>query len=327
MRTRHLLTLCCVFLLSIGSRNGLIAQNAPRVSPDNDATSARKVAASTANDAASNASQSDPRIGPGDLLELKVFGAPELGGTLRVSGAGEITVPLIGAEKVAGLSPEQAQKNLEQRLVSGGFLRDPHVNILVKFATQGISVLGEVARPGIYPLLGSPRLFDALSAAGGATNRAGKMIYISRREDPSAGSAILLSQDPRQSLAQNVFLQPGDTVMVARAGIVYVSGDVRTPGGYVMNNDENLTVLQAIALAQGLNPTASTKNVRIIRRKEGKLQEIPVELKQIMTAKAPDISLENEDVLFVPNSASKSAARRSLESVVQVATGLAIYRR
>src|SRR5438105_592779 len=78
MRTRHLLTLCCVFLLSIGSRNGLIAQNAPRVSPDNDATSARKVAASTANDAASNASQSDPRIGPGDLLELKVFGAPEL---------------------------------------------------------------------------------------------------------------------------------------------------------------------------------------------------------------------------------------------------------
>ncbi|PYY16282.1 MAG: polysaccharide export protein [Acidobacteria bacterium] len=327
MRTRHLLTLCCVFLLSIGSRNGLIAQNAPRVSPDNDATSARKVAASTANDAASNASQSDPRIGPGDLLELKVFGAPELGGTLRVSGAGEITVPLIGAEKVAGLSPEQAQKNLEQRLVSGGFLRDPHVNILVKFATQGISVLGEVARPGIYPLLGSPRLFDALSAAGGATNRAGKMIYISRREDPSAGSAILLSQDPRQSLAQNVFLQPGDTVMVSRAGIVYVSGDVRTPGGYVMNNDENLTVLQAIALAQGLNPTASTKNVRIIRRKEGKLQEIPVELKQIMTAKAPDISLENEDVLFVPNSASKSAARRSLESVVQVATGLAIYRR
>ena len=328
MRTRHLLILCCVFLLSIGSRNGLIAQNAPRVSPDNDATSARKVAASTANDAASNASQSDPRIGPGDLLELKVFGAPELGGTLRVSGAGEITVPLIGAEKVAGLSPEQAQKNLEQRLVSGGFLRDPHVNILVKeFATQGISVLGEVARPGIYPLLGSPRLFDALSAAGGATNRAGKMIYISRREDPSAGNAILLSQDPRQSLAQNVFLQPGDTVMVSRAGIVYVSGDVRTPGGYVMNNDENLTVLQAIALAQGLNPTASTKNVRIIRRKEGKLQEIPVELKQIMTAKAPDISLENEDVLFVPNSASKSAARRSLESVVQVATGLAIYRR
>lgn len=106
----------------------------------------------------------------------------------------------------------------------------------------------------------------------------------------------------KEALTQNVFLQSGDTVMVSRAGIVYVSGDVKTPGGYVMNNDENLTVLQALALAQGLNPT-STKNVCIIRRKDGRLQEIPIELKQIMTAKAPDIARENEDVLFVPNSA------------------------
>ncbi|HWY68116.1 MAG TPA: polysaccharide biosynthesis/export family protein [Terriglobales bacterium] len=281
-----------------------------------------------ANDATSAHAASDPRLGPGDLIELKVFGAPELSGTLRISGAGEITVPLVGAAKVAGLTPEQAQKDLEQRLVSGGFLRDPHVGILVKeFATQGISVLGEVTRPGIYPLLGSPRLFDALSAAGGATNRAGKMIYVSHREHPTAGNAILLSRDPKEALAQNAFLQPGDTVMVSRAGIVYVSGDVKTPGGYVMNNDDNLTVLQAIALAQGVNPTASTKNVRIIRRNAGKLQEIPVQLKEIMTSKAPDIALENEDVLFIPNSAAKSAARRSMESIVQVATGLAIYRR
>ena len=96
--------------------------------------------------------------------------------------------------------------------------------------------------------------------------------------------------------------------MVSRAGIVYVAGDVKTPGGYVMNNDENLTVLQALALAQGVNPTASTKNVRIIRRNAGQLHEIPVELKKILAAKAPDLRLEDEDVLFVPNSASKSAA-------------------
>ena len=136
-----------------------------------------------------------------------------------------------------------------------------------EFATHGISVLGEVAHPGIYPLLGSPRLLDALSAAGGTTNPAGKTVNVSHREHPSAGNAILLLQDPKQALAQNVFLQPGDTVMMSGAGIVYVSGDVKTPGGYVMNNEENLTVLQALALAQGINPTASTKNVRIIRRK------------------------------------------------------------
>jgi len=329
MIIRRLVMLCCVFAHSIESRNGLLlAQNSAQASASNVADSAEKSVGSASNDATSAHSPSDPRLGPGDLVELKVFGAPELSGTLRVSGSGEITVPLIGAAKVAGLTTEQAQNDVQQRLVSGGFLRDPHVNILVReFATQGISVLGEVARPGIYALLGAPRLFDALSAAGGATNRAGKMIYISHREHLSAGNAIFLSRDPKEALAQNVFLQPGDTVMVSRAGIVYVSGDVKTPGGYVMNDDDNLTVLQAIALAQGLNPTASSKNVRIIRRNTGKLQEIPVELKQIMTAKAPDIALENEDVLFVPSSAAKSAARRSMESIVQVATGLAIYRR
>ena len=326
MFTCRFVMLCCVILPSVGPTDGvLFAQNPALPGADNRANSDTK---SVANDAASGGSSSELRLGAGDLLELKVFNAPELSGILRVSGAGEITVPLVGPTKVAGLTAEQAQKDIEQRLVSGGFLRDPHVNILVKeFASQGISVLGEVARPGIYPLLGSPRLFDALSAAGGTTNRAGKIVHVIHREHPSAGNAILLSQDPKRALAQNVFLHPGDTVMVSRAGIVYVSGDVKTPGGYVMNNDDSLTVLQALALAQGVNPTASTKNVRIIRRKDGKLQEIPVQLKQILAAKAPDIALENDDVLFVPNSASKSAARRSMESIVQVATGLAIYRR
>jgi len=94
-----------------------------------------------------------------------------------------------------------------------------------------------------------------------------------------------------------------------------------------MDNNENLTVLQAIAVAQGLNPTAALRNARIIRKQSGKLEQILRELKQMMQAKAPDVALENEDILFVPNSTTKTAARRSLESIVQVATGLAIYRR
>jgi polysaccharide export outer membrane protein len=138
---------------------------------------------------------------------------------------------------------------------------------------------------------------------------------------------VALSGDPAQAARENVELLPGDTVLVSKAGIVYVSGDVKTPGGYLLDNNENLTVLQAIALAQGLNPTAASRNARIIRRSSGKLEQIPVELKQIMEAKAPDVTLQNEDVLFIPNSASKSAARRSLESIVEVATGMAIYRR
>jgi polysaccharide export outer membrane protein len=272
---------------------------------------------------------SDLRLGPGDLLEIKVFNAPEMSGTVRVSSAGDITIPLAGAIKVSGETVEEAQKRIEERLLSGGFLRDPQVNILVKeFASQGISILGEVAKPGIYPLLGSRRLFDAIAAAGGTTNRAGRTVVVAHRNQQiPRETTIFLSKNADEAAKQNLELRPGDTVIISKAGIVYVSGDVKTPGGYLLDNNENLTVLQAIALAQGLNPTAASRNARIIRKNSGKLEEIPVELKQIMQAKAPDVSLENEDVLFIPNSASKSAARRSLESIVEVATGMAIYRR
>lgn len=329
-RTKHLGAFLCV----IGISNGrLCAQNVPsrcNGSAENSVSSTVIAPASASKPAPENAnSLSDLRLGAGDLLEIKVYNAPELGETLRITSAGDITMALIGSVKVAGMPVETAQKAIEERLVHGGFVRDPHVSILVKeFATQGISVLGEVSRPGIYPMLGSRHLFDAIAAAGGMTNRAGKTVVITHRDLPEGLPNVLrLSQDPRESANQNVELQPGDTVMVSKAGIVYVSGDVKTPGGYLMDNNENLTVLQAIALAQGLNPTASAGSVRIIRRSSGKLEQIPVALKQIIEAKSPDVALQNEDVLFVPSSTSKSAARRSLESIVQVATGLAIYRR
>jgi polysaccharide export outer membrane protein len=270
----------------------------------------------------------DLRIGAGDLLDVHIYGAPELSESLRVSNGGDVSMPLIGTVRIAGLTTAQAQNEIERLYVKGAYLRNPHVNILVKeFATQGVSVLGEVTKPGIYPLLGSRRLYDVISEAGGTTTRAGKVISITHRAEPGKPELVAISNDPALVARANVDIQPGDTVMVSKSGIVYVTGDVKLPGGFVMEQNENLTVLQAIALAQGLNSTASLKSVRVIRRSGGKLEEIPVELKQIMAAKSPDIALKNEDVLLVPNSASKSAARRSLESIVQVATGVAIYRR
>jgi polysaccharide export outer membrane protein len=271
---------------------------------------------------------SDLRIGAGDLLEVRVYGAPELSESLRVSNSGEVSMPLVGDLKIGGFTTAEAQGLIERSYVNGGYLRNPHVNILIKeYASQGVSVLGEVTKPGVYPLLGSRRLYDVISAAGGTTTRAGKVISITHRAEPGKPELVAMSNDPALLARANIDIQPGDTVMVSKSGIVYVTGDVKLPGGYVMEQNENLTVLQAIALAQGLNSTASLKNVRIIRRSSGKLEEIPVELKQIMAAKAPDVVLKNEDVLLVPNSVSKSATRRSLESVVQVATGVAIYRR
>lgn len=304
-----------LFVASSSAQTTQLKENERTASPSRQSSSAIETSASI-------------RIAPGDLLELKVFGAPELGSTVRVSGEGEIAIALIGSVRVAGLTPEQAQTQIEQRFRDGGYLRSPHVSILAKeFASQGISVLGEVTHPGVYPLLGSHRLLDAIAAAGGTTAYAGKTVAVSHRNDSDAGQEIVLARSADAGWTQNIDLRPGDTVIVSRAGIVYVSGDVRTPGGFVMNQKDNLTVLQAIALAQGLNPTASLNSARIIRRRAGTLKEIPVPLKEIMQAKSPDLDLQDADVLFVPSSASKSAARKSLESIVQVATGLAIYRR
>jgi polysaccharide export outer membrane protein len=119
---------------------------------------------------------------------------------------------------------------------------------------------------------------------------------------------------------------PGDTIVVSKAGIVYVVGDVRLPGGFIMENG-NITVLKALALAQGTNPTAALNKTRLIRTADGKRQETPLALKQVLSNKAEDLTLRSGDILFVPSSAAKSAARRSIDAIIQTATGVAIYGR
>jgi len=268
------------------------------------------------------------KIGGGDLLEIKVFGVPELTDSVRVSGRGDVSLPLVGTIHLDGLTSEQSEKLIEQKLKDGGFLRDPHVSIFVKeYATQGISVMGEVSRPGVYPLLGARRLFDALSSAGGTTTKAGRMVSITHRDTPVEPQLVTLSNDPAKSSAGNVEIHPGDTIVVSKAGIVYVVGEVVKPSGFVMENNESLTVLQALALSEGLGRSAAPNGSKIIRKTPEGLKEIPVPLKKILEGKATDVSMQGEDVLFVPASAGKNAARRTLEAVVQTATGLAIYRR
>jgi polysaccharide biosynthesis/export protein len=270
------------------------------------------------------------KIGGGDLLDVKVYGVPELTDSVRVSSRGDVSLPLVGSVHLEGLTSEEGEKLIEQKLKDGGFLRDPHVSIFVReYVTQGISVLGEVTKPGIYPLLGTRRLFDALSYAGGTTPKAGKTVTITHRTDPEHPQIITMSNDPVQSAKSNVEVLPGDTVMVSKAGVVYVAGEVNKPGGFVMDNNESLSVLQAIALAEGLGRSYSYKGVKIIRKlPDGKLQDIPVPLKEMMEGKGnTDLALQNEDILFIPGSAGKNAARRTLEAIVQTATGLAVYRR
>jgi len=273
-----------------------------------------------------HSSNPDVLIGSGDLLEIKVLGVPDYVEQVRVSEKGQITLPFIGVLKVAGLSVSQAELQVSKRLADGGFFNDPQVSVSQKeYATQGIAVLGEVQKPGIYPALGHRTLFEAVSAAGGFTQKAGRTAVITHRERPDEPQTVTLSYDAKNSPQSNIPLLPGDTVVISKAGVVYVVGDVGNPTGVVMENSE-LTVLEAIAMAQGTKPTAALDKAKLIRKAPNGQQEIPLPLKKILSAKAPDVRLQPDDIVFVPGSTAKSVGKRSLEAIVQAATGVAIYR-
>ena len=268
------------------------------------------------------------QLGAGDLVKVDLYGAPELTTEARIANNGDLSMPLIGAVHLAGLTVEGAQAAIAERYAKGGFLNSPQVTVFVKeYATQGVAIFGEVQHPGIYPLLGPHRLFDVLSIAGGLTDKAGRDISITHRDKPKEPVTVEFSRDPSKSAEANIDLLPGDTVLVSKAGVIYVVGDVGQPSGFLLDKNDNMTVLQAIALAQGVKPTAQIAHARIIRRGQGgALTEVPINLKDILAAKAPDLQLQPDDIVFVPNSAAKSAMRRSLEAIVQTAVGVAIYR-
>jgi len=263
-------------------------------------------------------------IGSGDLIQVIVEGAPEYTREVRVSRDGQITLPMISAVHIAGLSASQAQDLIASRLREGKYFQNPQVSVFTKeYSTQGISVLGEVAKPGIYPLLGTHTLFDAISAAGGVTPKAGRKVMIMRRGSTQA-EVVEMPIEMKDWSRSNVAVQPGDTVMVSKAGIVYVVGDVHLPGGFVMENSK-MTVLQALALAQGTNPTASLAKAKLIRKTPSGQQETPLALNKIYSAQIPDVSLEAEDILFIPSSRAKSGFRRGMDTVLATVSGMAIY--
>lgn len=270
-------------------------------------------------------SSSELLIGGGDLIQVSVYGT-DFDKQVRVSDAGEISLPLLGTVKVGGLSIRDAEQLVGRELVRRGYFNDPQVSIFDReYATQAISVLGEVQKPGIYPLPGARTLFDAISAAGGTTEKAGNDATITHRGRTEHPEVVPLSYTGESSVHSNVPVSPGDTVVVSKAGIVYVVGDVRRPSGVVMQSSQ-MTALQAIAMAEGTNPTAALNRCKLIRKTPQGRKEVPLPLKKILAAKAPDVPLQPNDILFIPNSAAKSAARRSVEAIVQTATGLAIYR-
>ena len=246
-------------------------------------------------------------IGPGDEVEITVYGAPDLSEHTHVSADGNISMPLIDYVRIAGFSSSEAEAAIEAKLRQNNVLNDPQVSVYVKeYTSSGISVAGEVAKPGFYSALGPHRLFDVLQAAGGPTDKAANEVMISHRDQKDA-TTLHISKDPAEMAASNVDLQPGDTVVVPKAGIVYVLGEVTRPGGYVLNSTGGITVLQIVAAAGGPTRIASAGKTRLLRRTENGFQEQGVNLKKLLRGKARDVPVRDQDILFVPSSGIKSA--------------------
>lgn len=317
------LLVCAMVLFGPGAARSSAqsAQTGGAAAPQNTASPAATPAHASAPSAALEA----PVIGIGDLLDVSIFGIPDYVQEVRVDESGQVTLPFIGEVKLAGMSINDGEILVAKRLADRGVFKDPQVNIVQKeYMAQNATILGEVQKPGLYPVTGKRTLFDMISAAGGASTKAGDAAIITHRGHPDTPETVHLSYDANGLQNSNVPVSAGDTIVMSKAGIVYVVGDVRVPTGVVLENP-NLTVLKALAIAQGMNPTAAQDKSRIIRHTATGQEEIPVPLKKILSAKAPDPPLLPDDILFIPGSAAKSAFRRGTEAVVQAATGVAIY--
>lgn len=264
------------------------------------------------------------KFGPGDLIDVNVYNVPELTSKVRVSNAGDVYLPLIDYVHVAGLTQEEVQALIEKRLSDGGFVRSPHVSIFVEDASsQGVTLIGEVQKPGIYPDVADRKLYEVVSEAGGFTASASRKIAILRRNQPEPIRVDLprdLADDPKG----NVDIMPGDTITVPRAPIIYVVGDVARPSGLLVDNG-TLTVLQALALAGGTNHTAKLGGARIIRKTPAGITETKLEIKRMLEAKIPDVTLHADDILFVPISGVRVLAGRTFEAAMAAATAVTVY--
>ncbi len=266
-------------------------------------------------------------IHAGDFLDVSEFHDPEFHSVVRVVADGSVTLPLIGSISLAGLSETQAADAIDKALIADGMLVHPQAIVLVTNAAgQDVSVLGEVARPGVYPYATHHRLLDLISAASGLTPTAGRLVSIYHRDAPQTPHNVIL--DPSGTDAKtdhNPELEPGDTVQVSRAGLVYVIGDVVRPGGFAVDPTQGLTVVQALSLAWGATPNAVASKAILIRNQKGGRTLTTLNLKRMIHGQDPDVPIRDRDILFVPDSTAKNLINKSLEAAIQSVIGVSLY--
>lgn len=285
-------------------------------------------------------------LGPEDQITIRGMDIEEIADKpFRVDAGGMISLPLVGRIRAAGLTLEGFERDLRERLQK--FVRNPQFAVNVhEFKSNVVSILGAVGNPGTHHLQGPRTLLELISQVGGLRPECGSTIKITRRMEygpiPLAEARTDLSgkfsvaELPLSPLTNsirpqdNIQVMPHDVISIPRGELIYVLGDVRKSGGFLLQSREKPTVLQAIAMAEGTIVTAARSHTRILRRAETANMartEIKVNLDQIMAGKAPDVPLQPEDILLVPNNKVRAVGIRAAEAALQITTGLVIWRR
>jgi polysaccharide export outer membrane protein len=324
-----------VFLFAIGPV--CVAAQAPNAVPfDGEST----VHAESAVD---NDVFSSVTLGPGDKITL---GAPDIEEldkrVLRIQSDGNVNVPEVGPLKAAGLTPQQFEVALTAALKSQ--FRNPQISFTsIDVKSKPVSILGAVKRPGVQQANGDRTLLEMISLAGGLRPDAGPIIKVTRPSTEAnafpPGIRPILSGDhltaeltvatlfSGQNPNENIRILPGDVITVPKEKLVYVVGNVKRPGGFPIGETDNFTVLKALSLAEGLDSFADTGHTRILHAGPGgKRTEEDIDLKKLMAGKTEDIRLQANDILFIPNSATKKWTARAIEASIGAGIGYAIWR-
>jgi polysaccharide export outer membrane protein len=264
-------------------------------------------------------------ISPGDALHITIMDMPDMEQFPRVTDAGDVPVQGIGSVRVVNMSPGEAAEAIHDRFVSAHFLNHPQVSVVVdQYATQEVTLIGEVHTPGAYPIATPRQILDVVALGGGLTDGADRDILVERHGDKANPIHYNLSNDGELAIKEQVLVNPGDTVVVPRAGIVYVLGDVNRPGGFLMSNNESkMSLLEALSNAGGAARTAKLNHARVIRKADH--TETQISLGDIEKGKQPDFALAPGDILYVPFSYAKNLVIASSSGIASAAGTAAVY--
>jgi polysaccharide export outer membrane protein len=246
---------------------------------------------------------------PGDSFEIQIFNVPQYDYKGRVDDDGAVTLPLVGKVQLGGQTIAAAEQTIAGKLVDAKIIKAPQVFLhITESPNRTVTVSGEVKSPGPVPIYGEKRLLDILSAAGGLTPLSSPVLTIYRRASPTPFQ-IELPADPAALGSNNIAMLPGDSVIVAKLGVVYVLGAFHQQGALPLRNNSQLTLIEALSLAGGVNYEAALKKAFILRSTAGGRVEIPFDVSALMKHRIPDQPLQNEDIILIPTNNMKAALK------------------